>query len=71
MEWMTRLSIAYSGIDGKRRQTGSVGLVKRGRKADDYSFALAWHKTFHAAAVFHHPWLGCDMETAGRLMEES
>jgi hypothetical protein len=49
----------------------SARPAKRGRKADDYSFALAWHKTFHAAAVFHHPLHGFDMETVGRLREES
>ena len=35
------------------------------RKADDYPFALAWHKTLYAAAVFLNPVGSFDLETTG------
>ena len=51
---------------------GRIGfaLMEKGGKWDDDTFVLDRHRTLHAAAIFHHPVGGLDLEAVGRLREE-
>ena len=54
--------LAHANVmtDGIRtsRNRNSIAQMERRRNehGSSFAFALAWHKTFHATAIFHYPW---------------